>query len=148
MEKFLHPVELKSVSYERNKFRFQKKLKGLVSLLIFLAVYTLSTNNVSAQTTPLLKDHPVKIAAPNLPEMVRASASEENVFHGLDHSYSKANEATVRAWILKHPSELESYKTAIIIFIKDSEAKTLTDSEKETYSDLKSQYFMIIQLAN
>lgn len=148
MKKSLHSVELKNVSYERNKFKFQKKLKGLVSLLIFLAVYTLSTNNVSAQTTPLPKDHPVKVAAPNLPEMVRASASEENVFHGLGHSYSKANEATVKAWIAKYPTELESYKTAISIFIKDSESKTLTDSEKETYRDLKSQYFMIIQLAN
>lgn len=148
MEKFLHPVELKNVSYERNKIRFQKKLKGLIGLLIFLAVYTFSTNNVNAQTTPLPKDHPVKVAAPNLPEMVRASASEENVFHGLGNSYSKANEATVKAWIAKYPTELESYKTAISIFIKEAESKTLTDSEKDTFSDLKSQYFMIIQLAN
>ena len=32
MEKFLHPVELKNVSYERNKFKFQKKLKSFTFL--------------------------------------------------------------------------------------------------------------------
>jgi hypothetical protein len=148
MEKALHPVELKNVSYERNTFKFQKRIKELSILLFFLIVSTLATNKANAQTTPLPKDHPVKVAAPNLPEMVRATASEENVFHGLGYSYSNANEAKVKAWIAKFPAEVDSYKTAINLYIKDSETKTLNDVEKEIYSDLKSQFIMIIQLTN
>lgn len=146
--KNLHELKLPAASYEMLQFKFQKKIKGLSILMIFLIVSAFSINKASAQTTPLPKDHPVKVAAPNLPEMVRATASEENVFHGLGYSYSNANEAKVKAWIAKFPAEVDSYKTAINLYIKDSETKTLTDVEKEIYSDLKSQFIMIIQLTN
>ena len=46
MEKFLHPVELKNVSYERNKIRFQKKFKNfyLLSFGISCFMILLSLN--------------------------------------------------------------------------------------------------------
>ena len=49
MEKFLHPVGLKNVSYERNKIRFQKKLKSFyysMTLIVFMFIGT----SINAQT--------------------------------------------------------------------------------------------------
>ena len=51
MEKFLHPVELKNVSYERNKFKFQKKLKGFsfftTTLLLMFFSFAVSAKSLS-----------------------------------------------------------------------------------------------------
>ena len=51
MEKFLHPVELKNVSYERNKFKFQKKLKGFsfftATLLLMFFSFAVSAKSLS-----------------------------------------------------------------------------------------------------
>lgn len=49
MEKFLHPLELKNVSYERNKTRFQKKLKSFYYLMTFIATTFCATSS-NAQT--------------------------------------------------------------------------------------------------
>ena len=50
MEKFLHPVELKNVSYERNKIRFQKKLKSFTFLTATLMLMFFSSISSYAQT--------------------------------------------------------------------------------------------------
>ena len=50
MEKFLHPVELKNVSYERNKFKFQKKLKNFTFLLTLIIYPLLITMDCKAET--------------------------------------------------------------------------------------------------
>ena len=51
MEKFLHPVELKNVSYERNKIRFQKKLKSFTfltaTLMLMFFSFTVSAKSRS-----------------------------------------------------------------------------------------------------
>ena len=51
MEKFLHPVELKNVSYERNKFRFQKKLKNFAffttTLMLMFFSFAASAKSLS-----------------------------------------------------------------------------------------------------
>ena len=49
MEKFLHPVELKNVSYERNKIRFQKKLKSFYYSMTFIVFMFIGTST-NAQT--------------------------------------------------------------------------------------------------
>ena len=51
MEKFLHPVELKNVSYERNKIRFQKKFKSFTfftaTLMLMFFSFAGSAKSVS-----------------------------------------------------------------------------------------------------
>lgn len=51
MEKFLHLVELKNVSYERNKIRFQKKLKSFTfltaTLMLMFFSFTVSAKSRS-----------------------------------------------------------------------------------------------------
>ena len=50
MEKFLHPVELKNVSYERNKIRFQKKFKSFTFFTATLMLMFFSSILTNAQT--------------------------------------------------------------------------------------------------
>lgn len=49
MEKFLHPEELKNVSYESIYFKFQKKFKSFYYLMTFIAITFCATSS-NAQT--------------------------------------------------------------------------------------------------
>lgn len=98
-----------------------------------------------SQTQPLSKDHPIAAAAPHLPLIVRFDGTGTE-FHGDKYSYNKElNEAALKTWIANFADEFKSYKSAISDYLKTDPA-TLSDSDKDVYSDLKSQFWMISQL--
>ena len=98
-----------------------------------------------SQTQPLSKDHPIAIAAPNLPLIVRFDGTGTE-FHGEKYSYNKeSNESGLKTWMKNFPDEFKNYKIAISDYLK-TDPSTLSDSDKEVFTDLKSQNLMIIQL--
>ena len=148
MKKILHPVELKNVSYEGNAFKFQKRLGKIYFLLIALFIVVATTTNTNAQTVPLPKDHPIKIAAPNLPLFERVSTGSERVLYGEKYDYTYSSVEKVKEWMVNFPSELETYKVAIKKFLADADLDTMTNERKELYYDLKNQWILITQTNN
>jgi hypothetical protein len=148
MKKILHPVELKNVSYEGNIFKFQKRLGKIYFLLIALFIVVATATNTNAQTVPLPKDHPIKIAAPNLPLFERASAGSGRVLYGEKYDYAYSSVEKVKEWMVNFPSELETYKVAIKKFLADADLDTMTNERKELYYDLKNQWILITQTNN
>ena len=111
----------------------------LLIILLFAGFFGFS------QTAPLPKDHPVALAAPHLPLITRFDGTGTE-FHGDKYSYNlESNTKNMKDWIKSFPDELETYKTAIALYLK-SDASTMPDADKEIFTDLKSQWFMIIQL--
>ena len=111
--------------------------------LLFLLILFCGLAGFS-QTQPLSKDHPIAVAAPNLPLMVRFNGTGTE-FHGEKYSYNKeSNESAFKNWIKNFADEYKSYKTAINDYLK-TDPSTLSDSDKEVFTDLKSQYWMLSQ---
>ncbi|TKB95139.1 hypothetical protein [Pedobacter cryophilus] len=54
MKKILLPVELKNVSYERNKFKFQKIFKNFYPILFFPSLVDVLISLFIAPSTPTL----------------------------------------------------------------------------------------------
>lgn len=114
-------------------------------LLTFLLTLFLSSF-LFAQSTPLPGDHPIAIAAPHLPLILRHDGTGV-VFYGERFTYKKEqNETNLRNWIKTYPEEVTKYKVAIAAFLKDTEVSTLTEAQAALYCDLKSQYLMFMQL--
>lgn len=87
----------------------------------------------------------VTTAAPNLPKMLRYDNVGE-AFNGTNHQYKLTeNETSIKEWMTNFPDEVISYKKAIEEYLK-TDYTTLTESEKNTYDDLKSQWLMFSQL--
>ena len=108
---------------------------------ILVCVALIATQISFAQTS----SNSVTEAAPNLPEMVRYD-SVGNEYHGVNHSYkTEENEASLKEWATSYPAEVEAYKVAIESYL-ETDYSTLSDSEKETYDDLKSQWLMFSQI--
>lgn len=114
-------------------------------ILLFISIILCSVMGFS-QLGPLPKDHPITLAAPHLPLIVRFDGIGGE-FHGEKYSYKKEqNTANFKSWVASYPQEVTPYKDAMAGLIKSTDVSLLSDSDKETFTDLVSQYWMIIQL--
>lgn len=87
----------------------------------------------------------ITTAAPNLPKMERYDNVGE-AYNGTNHQYKLTeNETSLKGWMTNFPDEVVSYKKAIEEYLK-TDYSTLTEGEKETFDDLKSQWLMFSQL--
>ena len=139
MEKFLHPVEPKNVFYETNKFRFQKKLKGLTFftatlMLMFFSFSAFSFKNYSSQ----LNEEPIDVivgnAAPHIPVM--------------DTTDKMKNLNALNLWIASYPDEVIQYKKVILPALKSIKVKTLSPTFAAVYDETKAQYKLITKILN
>ena len=160
MEKFLLPVELKNVSYERNKFKFQKKFKNLtfisaILVLLFCSLKASSiTNNSSKppedniyinlqnnQTDDLPIDVIVGNAAPHIPVMIKTTKE------GKKSGYNKEeNLLAINKWIASYPDEVAKYKDVIEPALKGIKVKSLSPTFASSYNDTKAQYKIIASI--
>ncbi len=114
--------------------------KNLLAILLLFISYC-----GFAQTAPLPANHPIALAAPHLPLIIRFDGVGKE-FHGDKYTYNlESNLQNIKDWIKNFPDELNSYKGAIATYLK-TDLSTLSDSDKEIFTDLKSQWFMIAQL--
>ena len=64
MEKFLHPVELRNVSYERNKFKFQKKIKSIyissIGISCFMILFSLNAHSKNLNVKEVKKHQNIR----------------------------------------------------------------------------------------
>lgn len=136
MEKFLHQVELKNVSYERNKFRFQKTIKK-ASLSLFASSLIFISSNVLANSS-----------ANNM--LKAGSAVNETSLKNYDLVDSSAvftNRTTLKLDVKK---PLTNFYTASIIPLKfsnqedcDTYFNSLTDNLISFTVDFKAQTVLI-----
>jgi hypothetical protein len=118
-------------------------LKLLLSICIFLFCFSTSSR---AQSAPLPDGHPIKIAAPHLPLMVRYSGSGR-IFYGDNNiKYLFENTDVTKTWATNYPSELAAYKVAIDKYLKETDVTLLANDQKDVYYDLKAQWAIISQL--
>jgi len=118
-------------------------LKVILSICIFLFCFSTSSR---AQSVPLPDGHPIKIAAPHLPLMVRYSGSGSIFYGENDIKYLFENKEVMKKWMTDYPAEVSAYKTAIDKYIKETDVTLLANEQKEVYYDLKAQWAIIIQL--
>lgn len=101
-----------------------------------------------SQSGDLRKTHPVVIAVPHLPEMIKYNG-EGKPFYGEKFKYKKnENEDNVHEWIKAYPEEYKKYKTVIAEYMKATDPETLSADAATLYYDLKAQWLMIRQLVN
>jgi len=139
MEKFLHPVEPKNVSYDRNKFRLQKKLKSFTFLtatcmLMFFSFTAFNFINHPSQ----LNEEPIDVivgnAAPHIPVMDKTDKTQ--------------NINALNLWIASYPDEVIQYKKVILPALKSVKVKTLSPTFASAYNDTKAQYKLITKILN
>ena len=113
--------------------------KVLKSILVCAALIATQFSFAQTSSTTIAE------AAPNLPAIVRYDNTGDK-YYGANHEYKKEeNETKLKEWATNFPAEVEAYKTAIESYLK-TDYSTLSDNEKETYDDLKSQWLMFSQL--
>jgi len=107
------------------------------------------SKEITASDNPVIKNVPHLIkAAPHLPVMER-STEEGNLFYGAKFTYNKVdNEKALKEWSENYPNEVVSYKLAIDSYLKNTDVSKLSAADQNTFYDLKSQWFMVIQLIN
>lgn len=108
---------------------------------ILVCIALLATQISFAQTS----SSSVTEAAPNLPEMVRYDNVGDK-YYGVNNEYKNdENVSSLNEWIANFPAEVEAYKAAIETYLA-TDYSTLSDEDKATYDDLKSQWMMFSQL--
>ena len=101
--------------------------------------------NAFSQNLPLPEAHPIAIAAPHLPLMIRYEG-QGIVFNIENNKYKfEGNEGRLKNWMKTYPDELSKYKDAIAIYLKNISFRKLANENKELYIDLKSQWLLITQ---
>lgn len=114
-------------------------------LLLFICFLAFSFTAVS-QNQPLPKSHPVSLAAPHLPLIQKYDGTDVR-FYGEKYSYNgEKSKSVIKLWMANFPSEVIAYKEAMVQYLNRIDLTTLSENDKEVYSDLKSQWNMIIQL--
>ena len=115
--------------------------KNLCFLFIFCSCFSVAFS----QTLPLPKNHPIAIAAPHLPLILRYTG-QGIVFSSENNKYSfEGNEQRFKLWMDDYPGELKQYKAAISYYLKNTQPAKLNDENKQLYVDLKSQWQLIVQ---
>ncbi len=98
-----------------------------------------------SQSAPLPKNHPIAIAAPHLPLLIKYTG-QGIVFKVKNNKYAfDRNERQFKIWMYNYPDELLNYKNAIAIYLKHTQPSTLKKGNKQLYIDLKSQWLLIAQ---
>ena len=116
-------------------------LKNLCLLLLFCNSFC----TAFSQNVPLPKAHPIAIAAPHLPLIVKYEG-QGIVFNVENNKYKfEGNEGRFKNWMKTYPEELAKYKDAIAIFLKNSPTNKLNTENHQLYVDLKSQWLLIVQ---
>lgn len=124
-----------------SRFRSLSRLMPLTGIMLFW----LTTLGWS-QPVSLPKNHPIAVAAPHLPAIMRYDGTGSK-FYASDLVYkNKENHSILREWMKNYPAEVVAYKTAIASYLKSTNPSVLSGSEKELYSDLKAQSIMISQI--
>lgn len=114
--------------------------------LCMLAVFVTITIVAFSQKSPLPANHPVALAAPHLPLIVRHDGSGA-IFYAEKFTYkSEINVSNLNDWIKNYPSEVISYKDAIAQYFKSTDSAKLTSDDADQYFDLKAQYLMFQQI--
>ncbi|MHA6246369.1 hypothetical protein ACXYMU_00405 [Pontibacter sp. CAU 1760] len=99
-----------------------------------------------SQSTPLPSNHPVKVAAPHLPPILRHDGTGKPIY-GDKYAYDRDRNITqLKNWIKLYPEEISDYKRAINDYLSHSDEEALSGNEKELYHDLKSQWLIFSQL--
>lgn len=116
-------------------------MKKLLKTFV-IGVALIASQSVFAQSS----SDAVLEAAPHLPTMVKAEAEDTDVFNGVNNAYKNdLNLESLKAWAEAYPSEVTAYKEAMESFLT-TDYESLSDSEKEVFNNLKSQWIMFIQL--
>lgn len=124
-------------------FNFIHLRKAVLPTGIFLLCFTI---NGWSQIAPLPVDHPIAVAAPHLPPILRHDGIGKPMY-GDKFTYKQdENIANLKKWLIDYPEEVVKYKEAISGFLKSSDLSTLSENEKELYYDLKFQRMMISQI--
>lgn len=100
---------------------------------------------VFAQPPRLSKNHPVAVAAPHLPAIIRYNGVGQK-FYGEKNVYNAdQNNAKLKGWMKAYSGELAKYKVAISKYLESTDESKLSTKEAELYYDLKTQWMMIRQ---
>ena len=115
--------------------------------IVFFALTLSFSFTISAQSEV---QEPIDVvlaeSAPHL-SWIQRSDNSENVFQGQKFKYDLAkNNKNIQQWADQYPSEVASYKQAIVKFFKETSVDDLTGQEKDFYYDMKAQYQMIKEL--
>lgn len=113
--------------------------------ICILFFFTIFFCKVFCQDLPLPINHPIAIAAPHLPLMIKYDG--QGLVYTIENTRYKFDviERDVKSWMRNYPEELVKYKAAIYSFLKIKQPITLPADRKNIYNDLKSQWLLIAQ---
>lgn len=112
----------------------------------YLLVFALFISTLLlAQSSSLRKDHPIAIAAPHLPTIMKHTGAGAKFYGGKYVYNGEQNNAKLKAWMKAYSGELEKYKVAISKYLEATDESKLSAKEAELYNDLKVQWMMIRQ---
>jgi len=113
--------------------------------LCFLFLFCSSFYTAFSQSLPLPKAHPIAIAAPHLPLLLKYTG-QGIIFNVENNKYTfDGNEQRFKIWMDDYPTELMHYKEAISYYLKNTHPEKLNGENKQLYVDLKSQWLLIVQ---
>lgn len=99
-----------------------------------------------SQSVLLPSDHPIAIAAPHLPALLKYDGVGKAIY-GDKYSYKREeNMVNIKEWIRNYPEEVTKYKAAINEYLKHADPSLLSGNDKELYHELKSQWMMVSQM--
>ncbi len=124
-----------------SRFRSLSRLMPLTGIMLFWFA-TLSWS----QPVSLPKSHPIAVAAPHLPAIMRYDGAGSKFYAGDLVYKNEENHSNLKEWMKNYPAEVAAYKTAVALYLKSTNPAVLFNSEKELYSDLKAQSLMISQI--
>lgn len=133
------------LQFFKNKNLFMKNIKQfLFKKILFISfLFTSVFSYAYSQDAP--SSHPILLAAPHLPKMVRYDGVGKK-FHGEKYYYKKeVNENALKNWMKAYPEEAAKYKETTEKYMSTVDILELSPEEKELYYDLKSQWYIFRQ---
>lgn len=99
-----------------------------------------------SQSIPLPSDHPIAVAAPHLPAILRHDGIGKPIY-GDKYTYKgEENAIRIKEWMRNYPEEVIRYKEAIAEYLKNTNVDLISENERELYHDLNSQWMLVRQM--
>ena len=149
MNKLLHFWVSETVSYERNIFKFPKKIFFFLMFLISFSASEAYCKSKEIQYlnkySTIQEDAPIDVivgnAAPHIPIMIKINNQENETKYN-----NEENLKAIKVWISSYPNEVANYKKIIVQALDSVEVKSLSPIFSSIYNDTKTQYKLIASL--